>query len=55
MGPMAQNELVDLFARNVRADRLAAALETLVLAGKVHSQRDDGTGGRPRTVWQATS
>jgi hypothetical protein len=54
-GPMAQNELVDLFGRNVAAARLAAALETLLHAGKVRSQRDDGTGGRPRTIRQATS
>jgi hypothetical protein len=48
---MAQRELVDPLGRNVHADRLSAALDTLVRAGKIRSQRDDETGGRPRTVW----
>src|SRR6185436_2267538 len=34
-GPMAQNEIVDLFGRNVSAARLSAALETLVQAGRI--------------------
>jgi hypothetical protein len=51
-GPMAQNEVVDLFGRHVSAARLSAALETLVQAGKVRSNRED-TGGRPRTMWEA--
>jgi hypothetical protein len=49
---MAQNEVVDLFGRHVSAARLSAALETLVQAGKVRSNRED-TGGRPRTMWEA--
>jgi hypothetical protein len=50
---MAQNEIVDLFGRHVSASRLSAALETLVQAGKVRSNRED-TGGRPRTTWEVT-
>jgi hypothetical protein len=51
-GPMAQNELVDLFGRNVSAPRLSTALETLVQAGRIRSVREE-TGGRPRTIWEA--
>jgi hypothetical protein len=52
-GPMAQNELVDLFGRNISATRLSTALETLVQAGRSRSVREE-TGGRPRTTWEAT-
>lgn len=52
-GPMAQNEIVDLFGRNVNAAKLGAALESLLRAGLIVSERVE-TGGRPRTVWQAT-
>ena len=51
-GCMAQNDLVDLFGRNVRADRLSHALEGLVRLGKVRSSRVE-TNGRPRTMWEA--
>jgi hypothetical protein len=51
-GPMAQNEIVDLFGRNVSASRLSAALETLLRVNKVRSVREE-TGGRPRTLWEA--
>ncbi len=53
-GSMAQNEVVDLFGRNVGAARLSQALETLVSAGRIRSTRVE-TGGRPRTVWEAVS
>ena len=51
-GRMAQNDLVDLFGRNVRADRLSAALEALVRLRKARSSRAE-TNGRPRTMWEA--
>jgi hypothetical protein len=53
-GPMTQNDLVDLFGRNVPAPRLSAAMEALLRAGKVRGDRVE-TGGRPRTVWRAVA
>src|SRR3954468_14806773 len=53
-GPMAQNEVVDLFGRNVSAARLTAALETLVQVCRIRSVRAE-TGGRPRTTWEAVA
>jgi hypothetical protein len=49
---MTQNDLVDLFTRNVSASRLEAALGLLRRAGLVAGERE-ATGGRPRTVWRA--
>jgi hypothetical protein len=51
-GPMTQTEINELFGRHVSAARLGAALETLVQAGKIRSQRIE-TGGRPSTLWEA--
>lgn len=53
-GPMAQNDLVDLFGRNVGSGRLGQALELLVSAGRIRSTREE-TGGRPRLVWEPIS
>jgi Protein of unknown function (DUF3987) len=37
----------DLFGRNVRAERIAAAISELLAGGKVRIDRRDTTGGRP--------
>lgn len=52
-GAMAQNEIVDLFGRNVGSARLGRAQEALVAAGLIRGVREE-SGGRPRTVWVAT-
>jgi hypothetical protein len=44
----------DVFARNVDAARIAAALSSLSAAGKAACARDRGTGGRPAERWFAT-
>jgi hypothetical protein len=49
---LTQNALGDLFGRNLPAAKLAAALESLLAAGKVTSHQVE-TGGRPSTVWEA--
>lgn len=51
-GPMSQTEISGLFSRHVSAGRIARALDTLVRAGLVQSERAE-TGGRPTTVWRA--
>lgn len=51
-GPKTQNDLIDLFGRNVPAARIDGALETLLRARRVASHKEE-TSGRPRTVWRA--
>jgi hypothetical protein len=60
-GPMAQADISDLFGRNVGAQRLGHALETLLVGGKATSRQEpptdrDGnpTLGRWRTIWTAS-
>ena len=50
---MAQDELGSLFGKNSAA-KLHTALDELIRAGRIASQREE-TRGRPRTVWTATS
>lgn len=40
-----------LFARNISAERIAAALNVLVDMGKIECTKLSGTGGRPKTVY----
>jgi hypothetical protein len=49
---MTQTALSEVFGRNLPAGKIAAGIETLVRAGKLRS-REEQTGGRPRTVWEA--
>lgn len=51
IGPKTQNEIRDLFQRNVPASRLAEVLTGLQARGRVTLRRE-GTNGRPRSVWE---
>ena len=51
-GPMQQTAISHLFGRNVKAERLARALSTLLDADLVACEPSE-TGGRPATVWRA--
>jgi hypothetical protein len=53
-GPQAQNDLIDLFGRNVPGPRLGQATEMLIVAGRIRSRMED-TGGRSRKVWELIS
>ncbi|MFL5762232.1 MAG: hypothetical protein ACJ789_21235 [Thermomicrobiales bacterium] len=54
-GAMTQNDIYEFFGRHVSSNRIGLALETLVRAHLVRSTQDKETGGRPRTVWEATA
>ena len=51
---ITQNALMNLFGRNVPAAKLHGALETLLRLQRIASEQVV-TGGRPCTVWKATS
>jgi primase-like protein len=51
-GQMSQNDIVNLFGRNVRKDRLDGVLKDLQDRGRVTLTKEGGTGGRPRSVWR---
>jgi hypothetical protein len=50
---LTQTELHQVFGRNVKAGRLAAALQSLVGLGLVRQASDPRDGGRPATRWIA--
>lgn len=50
---MSENEIYDLFGRNKSANERARALNLLATFGLARADKQE-TGGRPRTVWQAT-
>lgn len=53
-GPMAQEAIRSrLFQRNVDADQIRAAVETLEEAGLAAREKVQGDTGRPATVWKA--
>jgi hypothetical protein len=53
---LGNNEIRDLFNRNLSAERIGSALEALQAAGRVRSTRVEaaGDGKRPKTLWQLT-
>ena len=51
-GAKAQNEIVDLFGRNLPKKRTDAVLRDLQERGRITLTKEE-TGGRPRTVWRA--
>jgi hypothetical protein len=53
-GPLSQTDLHNLFHRNISGTRLLNALEDLHRRGLVRGKRLPSTGGRPKTVWEAT-
>ncbi len=50
-GAQSQNDLMNLFGRNVRSARISTALHLLQAGGHVTS-RQELTAGRSRTVWE---
>jgi hypothetical protein len=54
-GPLSQSELHSLFCRHVPGTRLLEALADLQRRGLVRAGRLPSTGGRPKTVWEATT
>jgi hypothetical protein len=52
-GPKTQTDIVDLFDRHVRKDRLRSVLTDLQERGKI-TLRSEPTGGRPRVMWSLT-
>ena len=51
-GPKSQNEIVDLFGRNLPKDRIEGVLRDLQERGRV-TMTMEVTGGRPRKLWRA--
>ena len=52
-GPKTQNEIVDLFGRNLPKTRIDGVLRDLQERGRITLTKEE-TGGRPRKVWRAT-
>jgi hypothetical protein len=52
-GELRESDLHDLFGRNQKADRIAAALQSLLTYGLVTFE-SRATGGRPARYWRAT-
>lgn len=50
-GPMTQNDIYELFNRNVRASEYKKVLYDLMEKGLVHFYKDKNTQGRPKTFW----
>jgi hypothetical protein len=50
---MSQTELHNLFGRNVKGERLNAALQSLVALGLIHPVKEPSAPGRPPTRWVA--
>jgi hypothetical protein len=50
---LSTSQIQDLFFRNLSSGRVRRALELLERAGLVVQTRDEGTGGRPATIWTA--
>jgi hypothetical protein len=48
---LTQTQISELFARNVTASKIAAALQTLLKVGRVRTV-SRATAGRPATIWQ---
>jgi hypothetical protein len=51
-GELTRTQISDLFGRNVRAERIATGLQTLLRLGKAHTEQRQ-TAGRPVEVWYA--
>ena len=53
-GEMSGTAIYNLFGRHTRAERITAALNSLLAAGRVQSWTVE-TGGRPVTMWKVTA